>query len=303
MTRTITKHALENARRFVRTHGRPLDQAYLACLEPSGAAEDALGRLLRELAAFQTPEGGFGRAIEPDLRTPTPTPFATSVALQYLRSAGAPASLPLVKAAIDYLVRTIDRQSWMWPAVDERIEDAPHAPWWMPTPELRSNVLNPSAELLGYLYDYRQHAPDEIIDRVTARVLGAIENAGAIAGAYDLICCMRLVQTDSLPATVRETLERVLRASLAALDPEDVHFDALAVVPTPSSFGYEFVQARIDRQAEGLIGSQGEDGGWSPFWDWSEVDADAWAKAKAEWRSVLTRQAIVSLSSHKLVAE
>jgi hypothetical protein len=302
MTRTITRQAMDRARGFVETHGRPLDQAYLARLGPDGAGEDALSRLLRELAAFQTPEGGFGRAIEPDLRTLTPTPFATSVALQYLRGAGAPAALPIVKAAIDYLVRTVDRQSWMWPAVDERIEDAPHAPWWTPTAELRSNVLNPSAELLGYLYDYRQHVPDEILDRVTARVLSAIESAGVIAGAYDLTCCMRLVQTESLPATVRETLERVLRASLAALDPDDVHFDALAVVPTPSSYGYEFVQARIDRQAEGLIRSQGEDGGWSPFWDWSDVDADAWAKARAEWRSVLTRQAIVSLSSHKLVA-
>jgi hypothetical protein len=293
MARTISKAAIERARRFVERAGRPLDRVLLDRAHP-----DALGRLVGELARFQTPEGGFGHGLEPDLRTPAPSAIATSVAFQYLRSVDAPGTLSMVKAGIDYLVRTVDRQAWVWPAVDARVSEGPHAPWWAPKLDrFRGYVFNPSAELLGYLYDYRTQAPDDVLNGVTSTVLRAVEAVEVIESAYELSCVMRLLHTKALPEFVRELLKPRLAASLAAADRDDAHFDLMGMVPTPSSFGYEIVRAGIARQAERLIASQADDGGWRPFWD-------AWnVEAHQEWRGVLTRQAIVGLSAHGFVAD
>lgn len=47
-----------------------------------------------------------------------------------------------------------------------------------------------------------------------------------------------------------------------------------------------------------LIAAQADDGGWTPFWDWGFVDAKAWAKAKADWRGQLTREALEVLLAY-----
>lgn len=304
MTKTISKNAIERARAFVSANARSLDQAYLACVLPGNARAGAVDRLIAALSKFQTSEGGFAHGIESDLRTPAPQAISTSVALQFLRGIDAKASLPMVKSAITYLIGSVDRKSWVWPAIDARVDEAPHAPWWN-TQDLEQRfggfVFNPSAELLGYLYDYRVHVPDDVLKGVEARVLDTVQNTEIIKNAYDLHCCMRLLHTRALPAHARNVLEARIPASLEAADPDDLHLDLMGMVPTPSSFGYNVVRAKIIRQAERLIASQADDGGWHPFWNWSEVDADAWRNAEREWSGVLTRQAIVNLSRHEFV--
>jgi hypothetical protein len=296
MRPTISKPAIERARRFVEATARPLDAAYLDYALPRGPTHDARARVLGELAHFQTPEGGFGHAIESDVRTPAPSAIATSVAFQHLRGIDAPADTPLVKAGIEYLAKTVDRQSWVWPAVDERVSEGPHAPWWAPgLDRFRGYVLNPTAELLGYLYDYR--APDDLIEGVTARVLDAVASIDVIDSAYELYCCMRLVRTKALPAQIRDVLEQQLSRSLKAADPDDPHLDLMRLVPTPASFGYEILRSGIERQAARLISSQAEDGGWRPHWEpWH-------AEAHREWSGEITCRAIIGLSAHGFVAD
>lgn len=291
MTRMISRAAVQRARRFVEGSDRPLDRAYLDHILPTGAGSAEL--VIAELAKFQTPEGGFGRAIEPDLRTPAPSAIATSIAFQYLRGMGPAARADLAPAAIAYLLVTLDRQAWVWPAVDERVEEGPHAPWWAPNlARFRGYVLNPTAELLGYLYDYRADVPGEVLERVTRGVLTAVEAAGVIESPYELYCCMRLVQTNALPDETRGRLQTLLMPSLKAADPDNEHLDLLRLIPTPGAFGYEVVRGGLERQAARLIASQGDDGGWRPRWEpWD-------AQAHVEWSGVLTSQALISLSAH-----
>lgn len=298
MSTILSKAALDRARRFVETTARPLDAAYLDFALPGGASKDRRDRALGELAKFQTPDGGFAHALEPDVRTPAPSAIATSVAFQYLRGIDPPQQAPLVKAAIDYLVRTIDREAWVWPAIDERVSEGPHAPWWVPNLErFRGYLLNPTAELMGYLYDHRRYVPDDVLTGVTDNVLGAVENIDLIESAYELCCCMRLVRTAGLPAPMRTFLEKHLSRSLEALDPEDGHLDFMRLVPAPSSFGYDIVKSGIARQAERLISSQADDGGWRPTWE-------AWhGDAHREWRGEITCRAIINLSAHGFAAD
>ncbi len=296
MTKTISTAAVQRARRFVESSARPLDLAYLDHVLPEGAGAGSAERVIAELARFQTADGGFGRAIEPDVRTPAPSAIATSIAFQYLRGIG-PAARDFALPAIAYLLATLDRQAWVWPAVDARVGEGAHAPWWAPDlARFRGYVLNPTAELLGYLYDHRADVPDEVLERVTQGVLGAVEAEGVIESPYELYCCMRLVQTNALPPAVRDRLQALLIPSLAAADPDNEHLDLLRLIPTPSSFGYELVRGGLERQAERLIASQDADGGWRPGWEpWD-------AKAHVEWSGVITSQALVSLSAHGYVA-
>ena len=294
MAMRISAQAVERARRFVAQNARPLDQAFLD--HRLTATADTAARVVAALAKFQTVEGGFGRALEPDVRTPAPSAIATSIAFQYLRGIEPSATAGLAGAAISYLVRTVDRQAWVWRAIDERVEEGPHAPWWTPNLErFRGYALNPTAELLGYLYAYRAGVPEDVLDRVTQTVMAAVEAAGVIESPYELMCGMRLAQTAAVPAEVRHGLQRLLMPSLEAVDPGDTHLDLLRLTPSPLSFGYEIVRNGLEQQAERLIASQSDDGGWNPSWEaWS-------ADAHAEWRGVITCQAVISLTAHGFV--
>lgn len=293
MAKAISRAAIQRARRFVETNARPLDLAYLDYVLPEGAGAGSAERVIAELARFQTAEGGFGRAIEPDVRTPAPSAIATSIAFQYLRGIDPAGRASVARGGIAYLLATLDRQAWVWPAVDERVGEGAHAPWWAPKlGRFRGYVLNPTAELLGYLYDYRSDVPDEVLERVTQGVLSAVEAVGVIESPYELYCCMRLVRASALPAQVRDRLQALLIPSLEAADPGDAHLDLLRLIPTPSSFGYEVVRSGLERQAEQLIASQGDDGGWRPRWEpWD-------AEAHIECSGVITSQALIGLSAH-----
>ncbi len=60
----LSREAFERARAFLKSEARPLDRALFEH-EFEGAPGE---RAIEELARYQNPDGGFGRALEPDLR-------------------------------------------------------------------------------------------------------------------------------------------------------------------------------------------------------------------------------------------
>ena len=122
-----------------------------------------------------------------------------------------------------------------------------------------------------------------------------IADTDVIEGAYDLKCAARLAETPGVPDDLRQPLSELVIRSAVAHDPDDEHFPALELAPTPKSLLAAPLAERIAPAADALIAAQEEDGGWLFFWDWSFVDATAWAKAKRDWRGWLTREAIEAL--------
>ncbi len=303
----ISRAALNRAQRFVAEHARPVDQALLEFqLADESVAGAAFQAVVRAIEGYQNPDGGFGHGIEPDVRTPTSLAISTSVGLQHLREIGATSRLPVVRKAMAYLVQTVDRERWVWPVIDQTVDAGPHAPWWnLARLDARFDgfVFNPTAELLGYLYDYPDLAPAEVrvgVERVVLEALKARQTAG---DAYDLACCVRLLRSRGLPAAVRDVLESRILESLKAAELADLHLNFLQLTPTPQAFGYAVARAGIERQIERLIATQVPDGSWRPFWSWAEVDAAAWQVAELEWAGVLTRNAVVQLVRHGAVEE
>lgn len=290
MTHTLSRSRFEAARSFVETSGRPLDAALLS--QRLGDADD--DAVLGALVAFQNADGGFGHGLEPDTTSPASTAIATSIGLRYLTRLATPARRPTVIAAIEWLDGALDRERGVWPIVGQDVELAPHAPWWSWSEELAESWngfrFNPTAEILAHLYSFGELAPAAMLECVEAGLRRTLAEVDLLDGAYDLKCAIRLAESDGAPPDLAQSLTALLRRSIAAQDAADEHGSPFDAAPTPASPFADLVDGRIEPAITGLIAAQDEDGGWTPFWDWSFVDAKAWVKAKAEWRGHLTRE-------------
>ena len=303
MVTRLSAERFHAARAFIEREGRPLEVALLR-QETDGGGADAV---LAALAAFQNPDGGFGHGLEPDMASPASSAIATSIGLRLLIRVGAPAGHPMVTGVLRWLDDNLDREAGVWQIVGPGVELAPHAPWWGWSKDMAGSDsiagaklgfrFNPTAELLGQLYRYRSAGPSAVAVIAERRMRQTVAETPVIESAYDLKCAIRLAETPEAPADLREALTTLVRGSVAAHDPDDEHAPVLELAPRPDSLVADLVASRVDSAAETLIAGQQADGGWIPFWDWSFVDADAWARAQRDWRGWITREALETLTA------
>ena len=83
-----------------------------------------------ELGKFQNNDGGFGNALEPDMRSPSSSALATEMGLQTLAKLGVSADDPSVMNAVAYVLNSLDPDTLTWRVVPLDVNDHPHAPWW-----------------------------------------------------------------------------------------------------------------------------------------------------------------------------
>ena len=91
-------HDIEAARRFIHANGRLIDRHRLSVMLDGAPIEP----LLTALRAYRNPDGGFGHALEPDVRCPGSQPAAPLQALEVLVDAGA-YDEPMVADAVDWV--------------------------------------------------------------------------------------------------------------------------------------------------------------------------------------------------------
>jgi hypothetical protein len=293
----------ERAKAFLFEHGRPLEQALYAYHFENGTSEAIYTRLAR----FQHADGGFGYALEPDLRTPDASALATSVALQTLRELHAPADYPLVQGAICYLLATYDAERQRWQIIPPSTNAAPHAPWWNYDAGLAQRfgeyLANPRAEIVGYLYDYADLVPKAMLDTLSRAVVEHLHQQPDAMEMHDLLCYIRLAETTRLPDTVRtsimQKLMKVVPATVARDPAEWQHYGLppLSVVHTPDSPFAPMFGREIEANLDFLLTQQEDDGSWTPSWSWAETFPEAWSVAKQEWSGVLTLDNLLTLRS------
>ena len=85
--------------------GRPLEQAQLKYYFGDVTVNEVLG----ELSKFQNDDGGFGHAMELDIRMPNSSPLCSSVAFQVLRELEVSDDLEIVHSAIGYRLSAISQ--------------------------------------------------------------------------------------------------------------------------------------------------------------------------------------------------
>lgn len=289
MPKFLTAEGFAKAATFLTTQARPLDHARYDFHFEGGAAEN----VLTELAAYQNADGGFGHALEPDLHLPGSSVIATTVALQIAREVDTAADHPLVERACHYLRDTYDAQNAVWPIIPPNVDDAPHAPWWVYRGNVTDWLINPRAEIAGYICDYAKHFPREMCKTVTDAVVAHLMTLDSIE-MHELLCVLRFAESAALPKGTRARIDNKLTALVRATvehDPAQWNgygLQPLDVAPTPASPFAELFGPLIEQNLAVLAAQQNTDGSWSPPWTWGDLYPDAWPQAQRDWMGVLT---------------
>jgi hypothetical protein len=278
--------------RFLLNQARLLERRLFAtCFlgQPATGVVDAL-------RGYQNDDGGFGHAIEPDVRCPASLPIDVETAFQALAAAGA-ADAGMVTRACDFLARVAAEAGagGAVPPAFPVIEDFPRAAHW--TEWTYEPGLNPTAGLVGLLYQLGVDHP--------------WRSAGA---AY----CWQQLESGARPGdahTLKETflfLEHVpdrpradqhaavLASNLSGipmfhLDPGTPGYglSPLDIAPRASSrWRALFTDAQVSAHLDRLQKDQQDDGGWPVTW---EPPSPA---AVSEWRGIVTLGALRTLTSY-----
>jgi hypothetical protein len=269
------------AAEFMAGHARVLDRRVFQRLFQGGAPDPVRDAV----AAYRNDDGGFGHALEPDLRTAASQPAAVEMALRIMDAADA-WDERLVRDAIDWLTSIAPSEggaTFVLPTLSQ----GPHAPWWVPA-EGNPVSLIQTGQIAGVLYARGFNHPWR--DGATEVMWRGIDQLTE-PNAYEMFGVLAFLQHVPDRPRAENALQRIgqsLRA-LVTLDPnaEGETHSPLDFAPLPDSIARPlFDDATIEAHLDHLAGAQREDGGWTFNWP-------AWSPAaESDWRGFLTVDAL-----------
>ncbi|GHD88636.1 hypothetical protein [Streptomyces naganishii] len=291
---------LFRAEHFVWLTARVLEQRLFAHHFLNGSADP----VETALDAYRNEDGGYGHALEPDLRGPVSQPLHTARALHVLDSVGRCAG-QRVERVCRYLT-SVSTPDGALPAVHPGQRGYPAAPF-IPVVDDPPSDLLATGPVVGLLH--RNEVWHAWLFRATDYCWQRIE-ALESSHPYEIEAAVAFL--DSAPDRPRaraaaERLGHLVRAQrLAVLDPGGL--ESWPVAPgyapgehhfphdyarTPESLARAwFTQEEMDRSLDFLAGRQQRDGGWPVTWR-------QWAPGTAlEARPMVTIEALRTLRAH-----
>ncbi|MEU2059972.1 hypothetical protein [Streptomyces sp. NPDC013455] len=291
---------LFRAEQFVWLTARVLEQRLFAYdfLHGSPEAVEAA------LDAYRNEDGGYGHALEPDLRGPVSQPLHTAYALGVLDAVGRCAG-QRVERVCRYLT-SVSTADGALPAVVPGQRGYPTAPF-VPVVDDPPSALLATGPVVGLLH--RNEVWHAWLFRATDFCWQAVESLEE-SHPYEVQAAVTFL--DSAPDRPRaeaaaDRLGRLVREQrLAALEPDDL--DAWPVAPgyapgehhfphdfarSPDSLARAwFTDEEMARSLDHLAAGQQEDGGWPVTWR-------QWAPAPTlEARPLVTIRALRTLRAH-----
>lgn len=275
---------LDAARRFLYDDARLLERHLASTLLDGAPAEP----VLRSLRAYRNDDGGWGHALEPDLRGPDSQVSAAMSALDVLAQVGV-SDDPLVTETADWL-QSVSLPDGSVPHVLPSAAAYPRAPWMEPN-DSGFLTYRVAAHLWRLGADHPWLAP---ATQWCWRQIETRELTG-----YEAFFALSFLDAVPEPTRVTKALDRfgaILRADGSIPVPggvDDEKITALQLSPTPEApsralFSDDLIEAGLDA----LEAEQLEDGGWDfDFLHWSPGQS-------AEWRGIVTLAALVTLRTH-----
>ncbi|MFI9760348.1 hypothetical protein ACIHFB_20620 [Streptomyces sp. NPDC051963] len=291
---------LLRAERFVWLTARVLEQRLFAHHFLHGSSDP----VETALDAYRNEDGGYGHALEPDLRGPVSQPLHTGHALRVLDSVGRCGG-QRVERVCRYLT-SVSTADGALPAVLPSQRDYPSDPFVQIADDPPSDLLA-TGPVVGLLH--RNEVWHAWLFRATDFCWHTVESLKQ-SHPYEIEAAVAFL--DSAPDRPRaeaaaDRLGRLVREHrLAALDPE--RLDAFPVAPgyatgehhfpydyakTPSSLSRAwFTDDEMERSLDHLASRQQEDGGWPITWR-------RWAPGTAlEARPMVTIEALRTLKAY-----
>ena len=226
----------------------------------------------------------------------------TTIGFQILREIRAPVNHILVQKGIQYFIDTYDEPQQVWHIVPPEVDDAPHAPWWNyenSAEGFGQFLVNPRTEIIGYLHEFSDDVPTELLQTVTATVLEHLDSLPNEMEMHDILCCVRLAETEALLNTdnIWAKLAQVASQSVARNAEQLAGYvlKPLWLVPSPESPLAAGLKDEVEMNLDFEIEQQEKDGSWSPNFSWDDQYPEAWRTAKKEWQSRLTVDTLKTL--------
>jgi hypothetical protein len=262
---------------FILREARLLDRQRFAFRFHGGDAR----AVVASLRGYQNADGGFGNALEPDLRCAASQPVPAEHALHILDQVGR-FDTDVVERMCDWL-QTVTTDEGGLPFVLSSVVEGPHAPWWVPTGEAH---VNPTAGIAGLLHKHEFAHP--WLAAATEFCWRALTERLDQAGGDDAISVLEFLEhvpeRDRAEQSFEPLAERI-RNELVAVDPSTPGYVKMPLefAPRPDALARRlFDDATIKVHLDALAARQQDDGGWPITW---EPPSTA---AVSEWRGFMT---------------
>jgi hypothetical protein len=271
---------------FVFNAARLLDRHRLAVLLHAAPAAPVLDAL----RAYRNRDGGFGHALEPDVRTPHSEVAATLTALDVLAEVGA-SDDPMVEQAAAW-VGGIAEADGSLPFVLPTAEGYPRAPWMVPS----DGGSHLTFAIAGALWE--AGSTDPWLERATEWCWAKLDRPDELRAFWVKFSLAFLDAVPDEPRAARaiESLRPRVGDDGSIPVPggtENERLTPLALSEQPGARSRAlFTDGQIESDLDALESDQQEDGGWT--FDWL-----AWSPGQElEWRGALTVRALRLLRLH-----
>lgn len=279
----------EQAVNFIWENGRLLERRILEYFFFSGSKSSVLDAL----KAYQNEDGGFGHALEPDLRTPESQALYIEFGLRTLYDANIRDS-DLAYKVCDYVARNADLNKGI-PTITASSGNYPRAEHW-------NNKINEQASfsrltsIVGLLrwqgiqHPWLNKAVDICLNDISST---RYEDSHTILNAFCLL--ESLPQTDQIKIIYAKLSAELFQANSFCLEapPRTYGLTPLDFSPTSDSYCRKiFSDETIQDHLKVLASQQEEDGGWQILWE------PPGEMARLEWRSYKTLKSIIILEAH-----
>lgn len=279
---------LMRAEGFLWSNARLLERQLFAYHFRGGSREAVLAALL----AYQNPDGGFGNALEPDIRCPASQPVPTQHALEILDAIGFE---PAVVARVcDYLQTITTAEGgvpWLLPAA----LGYPRAPWWQTTEQPPAS-LNPTAVIVALLRKHQVRHP--WLERASAFCWAKLAAEPPTTEMHELGAILEFLYHADDHARAERELARLTAHLLASglVAPAGATGyvrKPLDWAPTPQHpLRAHLDPAAVEAHLDEVVAAQQEDGGWA-------ISFPPFSPAcEQEWRGWVTLSTLLTLRAN-----
>lgn len=305
----LTSENFNRACHFLKTEARPLERA----LFEHRFEQASFQAVIDALITYQNEDGGF-HGLEPDVRTPSSSALATSMALIILEEIQCPPDHSIIQNVTQFLLDTCDETTKTWRVIPEDTNDYPHAPWWHNENDSVAKTFHnftiiPRATIVALLHHFPQHTSQKWLHDLTEQTVSDIEKNPLSDFGDELRMALPLIETNAVPESIKNRLRPLFEKAMPSAverDPNNWHkycTPPLWIAPLPNSAFADLLAQDVQNHLDYQIDHQTDSGTWEPFWTWGNDETGAWETAKKEWTGHLTLETLTSLKAFARIAK
>jgi len=285
----LSRNNFEKVSKFIFNNARELDKRLYSFYFQNGSSED----VTESLVQYQNEDGGFGHGLEPDFRTPSSSPIATTLSIQYLEKVGISKKNKIFKKVMDYFSASFSQEHGKWRPVPMDVNNYPHSPWWHLDEKsglcaIEYSWENPTVEILGYLLKYPNNFhPKKLEELIEKAINTLLKYTNKMESEHSLYCYVSFYThaPGKIQDKIRSKLSELILGTVNT-NPNDWETKyvpkPLQFVDDPNSPFYSILVEPINQNLDFLIRAIEESEAWFPTWKWTNYK-DEWEKAKIEW--------------------